>query len=81
MCGITGFIDFKKQSSKGELVRMTTSLAHRGPDGDGIELLDGPLFFSSDGISSGFPSPSGFPIPLAISSSVIELSDPGPVGL
>lgn len=42
MCGITGFIDFNKQSSKEELIRMTTSLAHRGPDGDGIELIDGP---------------------------------------
>lgn len=42
MCGITGFIDFNKQSSQEDLTRMTTSLAHRGPDGDGIELLDGP---------------------------------------
>jgi len=46
-----------------------------------IELLDGPLFFSSGDASSDFPSSSGFPIPLASSSSVIELSDPGPVGL
>ncbi len=42
MCGITGFIDFKKQTSREELQRMTTAIAHRGPDGDGIELLDGP---------------------------------------
>lgn len=42
MCGITGFIDFKKQTSKEELVNMATSMAHRGPDGDGIELLEGP---------------------------------------
>lgn len=42
MCGITGFIDFKKQTSREELTRMTTAIAHRGPDGDGIELLDGP---------------------------------------
>ena len=42
MCGITGFIDFNKQTSSEILTRMTTSLAHRGPDGDGIELLDVP---------------------------------------
>lgn len=43
MCGITGFIDFTKQSSKEELIRMSTSLAHRGPDGDGNELIEEPM--------------------------------------
>jgi len=42
------------------------------------ELLEGPLFFSSSfSPSSSFPPVS----PFAISSSVIELSVPGPVGL
>lgn len=40
MCGITGFIDFKKSSSEVILKKMTSSLQHRGPDGDGILLLN-----------------------------------------
>ena len=40
MCGISGFIDFNKKSSKDILERMTKMLAHRGPDGDGIELIE-----------------------------------------
>lgn len=35
MCGITGFIDFKKISSTGCLEAMTDTLEHRGPDGSG----------------------------------------------
>ena len=35
MCGIAGFIDFKKTSSRVELEAMTHTLAHRGPDGSG----------------------------------------------
>lgn len=35
MCGIAGFIDFKKRSSVEILKRMTSMLAHRGPDGEG----------------------------------------------
>lgn len=35
MCGITGFIDFKQRSTEQQLVDMTNSLAHRGPDGCG----------------------------------------------
>jgi asparagine synthase (glutamine-hydrolysing) len=35
MCGITGFIDFRRTSSEEILKRMTTTLAHRGPDGEG----------------------------------------------
>jgi len=38
MCGITGIIDFNKQSSKEVLIAMTDSLAHRGPDGSGVDL-------------------------------------------
>lgn len=36
MCGITGFIDFNSKSSKETLTDMTSCLAHRGPDGQGI---------------------------------------------
>ncbi len=36
MCGISGFIDFGKKSNKDILIKMTTSLAHRGPDGEGF---------------------------------------------
>jgi len=36
MCGITGFIDFRKNSNEEVLRRMTLSLQHRGPDGEGI---------------------------------------------
>jgi len=40
MCGITGFIDFKKQSSMEDLKSMTSILHHRGPDGSGIEFFE-----------------------------------------
>ncbi|MCB0716366.1 MAG: asparagine synthetase B, partial [Chitinophagaceae bacterium] len=36
MCGIAGFIDFKNNSSKEMLNRMTAAVAHRGPDGQGL---------------------------------------------
>ncbi len=39
MCGISGFIDFKKTSGIDILQSMTDTLHHRGPDGSGIELL------------------------------------------
>ena len=39
MCGITGIIDFNKQSSKEILENMTSTLNHRGPDGFGTELI------------------------------------------
>lgn len=38
MCGITGIIDFNKQSSNEVLEAMTNSLDHRGPDGIGVDL-------------------------------------------
>jgi len=38
MCGITGFADFSQKSSKEILEKMSNSLAHRGPDGQGIFL-------------------------------------------
>ena len=39
MCGITGFIDFKKSSASESLIEMTNSLYHRGPDGSDTELI------------------------------------------
>jgi len=42
MCGISGFIDFSKTSDKEVLIKMTDSLAHRGPDGSGYELFQAP---------------------------------------
>jgi asparagine synthase (glutamine-hydrolysing) len=40
MCGITGFIDFNKSSNKETILKMTTSLHHRGPDASGTEILN-----------------------------------------
>src|SRR5678815_2980191 len=40
MCGITGFIDFSKHSSRETLVAMRETLRHRGPDDKGEELID-----------------------------------------
>jgi asparagine synthase (glutamine-hydrolysing) len=36
MCGIVGFVDFNSASNIADLENMTASLAHRGPDGQGI---------------------------------------------
>lgn len=36
MCGIAGFIDFNKNSNEQILKKMTSTLAHRGPDGEGF---------------------------------------------
>jgi asparagine synthase (glutamine-hydrolysing) len=41
MCGITGFVSRDgEEADRGVLARMTATLAHRGPDGDGL-YLDG----------------------------------------
>ena len=40
MCGITGFIDFNKSSSKALLVNMTDILHHRGPDDSGYSFFN-----------------------------------------
>ncbi|MCH2223354.1 MAG: asparagine synthase (glutamine-hydrolyzing) [Crocinitomicaceae bacterium] len=40
MCGITGFIDFRGKSSFEHLTKMTKTLSHRGPDGEGLELIN-----------------------------------------
>jgi asparagine synthase (glutamine-hydrolysing) len=36
MCGIAGFIDFQQRSNEVILKKMTDSLSHRGPDGEGF---------------------------------------------
>lgn len=38
MCGIAGYIDLKKEISKSVIQRMNDTLAHRGPDGEGIYI-------------------------------------------
>jgi asparagine synthase (glutamine-hydrolysing) len=40
MCGIAGFCDFSKTLPVQVLQNMTNSLAHRGPDADGIEFTE-----------------------------------------
>ena len=42
MCGIAGFVDFKKNSNRETLVNMTDSLRHRGPDDEGYEVYQSP---------------------------------------
>lgn len=39
MCGIAGFVDFKKQSTDLDLKQITDVLHHRGPDGSGYEVF------------------------------------------
>lgn len=39
MCGITGFIDFKNNSSVEILKKQSDSLKHRGPDGEGQIII------------------------------------------
>ena len=41
MCGITGYIDFKKLPRMADLERMTRMLQYRGPDGQGSQLFEG----------------------------------------
>ena len=40
MCGITGIIRFGAQVDETEIKSMTKSIAHRGPDGEGIFIKD-----------------------------------------
>lgn len=40
MCGITGIVSKKLSSQKDVIQRMTTAIAHRGPDGDGIHYFN-----------------------------------------
>lgn len=41
MCGIAGIIRFDGNSSEEEIRLMTDSIAHRGPDGEGIHIRQG----------------------------------------
>ena len=40
MCGISGFIDFKKKTSIEVLEKMNRIMAHRGPDGEGYGMYE-----------------------------------------
>jgi asparagine synthase (glutamine-hydrolysing) len=40
MCGIAGFIDFKKKSTEANLKGMSSCLQHRGPDGQGVYFTE-----------------------------------------
>ena len=44
MCGICGFVDYKGLSGKAELIKMTSTLNHRGPDDAGGDVLNLPNF-------------------------------------
>ena len=48
MCGIAGFIDFHKKSTKSNIQSMIEPLNHRGPDGEGVSL------FKSKNVIIGF---------------------------
>ncbi|WP_158860032.1 asparagine synthase (glutamine-hydrolyzing) [Lunatibacter salilacus] len=40
MCGITGFLDYKKETSRETLQGMVASMSHRGPDDSGMEFIE-----------------------------------------
>ena len=42
MCGITGFIDYQRQTSLETLKKMADSMYHRGPDGGGYDTYNLP---------------------------------------
>src|SRR5829696_3247725 len=42
MCGIAGFVDFKRSSNEDVLARMACAVSHRGPDGQGTYFLETP---------------------------------------
>ncbi|MGZ8545695.1 MAG: asparagine synthase (glutamine-hydrolyzing), partial [Flavisolibacter sp.] len=42
MCGIAGFIDFNKNTTREVLIQMTESMHHRGPDDGGFEIYESP---------------------------------------
>lgn len=41
MCGIAGYIDFRKKSTEETVRSMISPMNHRGPDGDGTLCIDG----------------------------------------
>jgi asparagine synthase (glutamine-hydrolysing) len=40
MCGITGYIDYRKRTTNETLQKMTDAMFHRGPDGSGYETIE-----------------------------------------
>lgn len=42
MCGIAGFVDFRKASDEAALRHMTDAMSHRGPDDSGYEVYQNP---------------------------------------
>ena len=40
MCGLAGFIDFKRNSTLEQLKACTDMVSHRGPDGSGYEFME-----------------------------------------
>jgi asparagine synthase (glutamine-hydrolysing) len=40
MCGIAGFVDFRKQTTHESLVSMVCAVEHRGPDGQAVSCAD-----------------------------------------
>ena len=44
MCGIAGFIDFNKKSTEKDLLAMSQTLFHRGPDGGDLQFFQEPNF-------------------------------------
>jgi asparagine synthase (glutamine-hydrolysing) len=42
MCGLAGFVDFRKQTTPEQLAAMTDALAHRGPDASDYRILSAP---------------------------------------
>ena len=44
MCGIAGFVDYSRKSTRNDIQAMTDTLAHRGPDGDGIFFKENESF-------------------------------------
>jgi asparagine synthase (glutamine-hydrolysing) len=43
MCGISGFIDYKKNTQLHHLEKMNRTLGHRGPDGEGYKIFNNPF--------------------------------------
>ncbi len=43
MCGITGFVDYRKKTSVSTLREMTDAMHHRGPDDAGYEVYENPF--------------------------------------
>ncbi|WP_169754217.1 asparagine synthase (glutamine-hydrolyzing) [Campylobacter curvus] len=44
MCGIAGFVDFRKRLDRADLVDMTDALSYRGPDDSGYEIYKNDFF-------------------------------------